>query len=139
MTIRVMRSEDTASAAALDPAWTREAFLAEHRMALVVEGSNRSIAGWVLLSVVPPEAEILNIVVAPEFRRRGFGIALLQEVLERLRKAGVSRVWLEVRESNTPAQRLYRRSGFTQVGRRPQYYQHPTEDALLLSLTLAGL
>jgi len=131
-----MSPEDATSASALDPAWTPDTFFAEHRVALVAEGPNGRIAGWVLLSVVPPEAEILNIVVAAEFRRQRIGIALLEEGLKRLAGAGVSRVWLEVRESNSSALHLYRHFGFIQAGRRLQYYRHPAEDALLLETTL---
>ena len=136
MTIRMLQPEDAASASALDPIWIPEAFLDSHRLALVVEAPVGSIGGWLLFSVIPPEAEILNVVVAPEWRQQGLATALLQAGLDRLVQARVSRVWLEVRESNIPAQRLYRRFGFTQAGRRPQYYQHPAEDALLLETIL---
>lgn len=135
MRVRPLQPEDAASASALDPPWTPESFFASHRTALVVETSGR-IGGWLLLSVVPPEAEILNIVVAPEFRRQGFAKALLREALDSLAALRVRRVWLEVRESNTPAQHLYVHFGFAQRGRRAQYYYHPAEDALLLETTL---
>ena len=136
MTVRALQPEDAASASALDPAWTPEAYFATHRLALVVEDRAGGIGGWLLVSVVPPEAEILNLIVAPDQRRRGLATALLREGLERLALTRVTRVWLEVREYNTPARRLYARFGFAPAGRRPQYYQHPTEDALLLETTL---
>ncbi len=135
MTVRALQPEDAPSASALDPAWLPESFLASPRLALVAEEGGR-IAGWLLLSVVPPEAEILNIVVAPEYRRQGFATVLLQDGLERLANQRVTRVWLEVRASNTPAQRLYQRFGFLPAGRRTRYYQNPAEDALLLETTL---
>lgn len=135
-TIRPLQPEDAALASALDPVWNPETFFAEHRLALVADAPSAAIGGWLLLSIVPPEAEILNLVVAPDLRRQGLATALLQEGLDRLAQARVSRVWLEVRESNTPAKRLYDRFGFRQTGRRPRYYQNPAEDALLLETTL---
>lgn len=136
MTVRALQPEDAAAASALDPVWNADAFLAPHRLALVAETPSGGIGGWLLLSVIPPEAEILNVVVAPEVRCQGLATALLKEGLDRLARDRVRRVWLEVRESNAPAQRLYHRFGFLQTGRRPQYYQHPSEDALLLETTL---
>jgi ribosomal-protein-alanine N-acetyltransferase len=136
VTVRTFRPEDAAQASAIDPAWTPETFVASHRLAIVAEMPSGKIGAWLLLSVVPPEAEILNIVAAPECRRQGLATALLREGLDRLAQAQVSRVWLEVRESNIAAQGLYRRFGFQQVGRRTQYYHHPAEDALLLETTL---
>lgn len=136
MMIRTMWSEDAASASALDPVWTPETFFAEHRLALVAEAPQGAVGGWLLLSIVPPDAEILNLVVAPDLRRQGLATALLQKGLERLAQARVSRVRLEVRESNIPAHRLYSRLGFRHAGRRLRYYQNPAEDALLLETTL---
>jgi ribosomal-protein-alanine N-acetyltransferase len=102
----------------------------EREWRLTVDG------GFIELLVVPPEAEILNIEVEPHRRRRGIGAALLQAAIRRCRQAGVSRLFLEVRESNYAAIRLYQRAGFERVGRRKGYYQNPVEDAVLFSLTL---
>lgn len=82
--------------------------------------------------LVLDEADIMNIAVRPEQRRQGLGSELLAELLDRLKARGARVVTLEVRESNHPARRMYEDFGFVQAGRRPGYYSHPKEDALLL-------
>jgi ribosomal-protein-alanine acetyltransferase len=76
----------------------------------------------------PGEREILYIAVDPARRRRGIAKKLLQNELNGLRG-----VWfLEVRESNLAAIRLYDALGFRQAGRRENYYSHPTESAIVM-------
>ena len=67
-----------------------------------------------------------------ELRRRGTAQALLQALQERLAARGIGSLTLEVRASNLPAQRLYTAAGFACIGRRPNYYLAPREDALIL-------
>ena len=67
---------------------------------------------------------------------RGLGSALLQTTLDEGRKRNANAAQLEVRASNEAAQRLYLKCGFEVVGRRKNYYRNPTEDALLMSLSL---
>lgn len=78
-------------------------------------------------AVAENEFEILNLAVAPEFRRQGLGSALLEA-------ARIARgAWfLEVRASNQAAQQFYRRAGFTVIGNRKKYYPDPLEDAIVL-------
>jgi ribosomal-protein-alanine acetyltransferase len=74
------------------------------------------------------EHELLNLAVAPEFRRQGIGRALVAAWLE-----GVSgTVYLEVRPSNTAARLFYKYLGFEEVSIRPEYYQNPPEPAIVL-------
>ncbi|MFR2094141.1 MAG: GNAT family N-acetyltransferase [Oscillospiraceae bacterium] len=80
----------------------------------------------------PPEADMMNLAVVPELRRRGTAQALLQALQERLAARGIGSLTLEVRASNLPAQRLYTAAGFACIGRRPNYYLAPREDALIL-------
>jgi ribosomal-protein-alanine N-acetyltransferase len=96
------------------------------------------IVAYALARWVAETAELLNLAVAPAHRRRGIARALLDRVLEDLRAQGVGEVYLEVRESNAPARRLYETRGFRVAGMRRAYYRHPTEDALLLRLTVTG-
>ncbi len=79
-----------------------------------------------------PEWELENIAVLPEFRRHGLGHQLLSALLEHARLQEAERIFLEVRESNLAAVRLYEAAGFEQLGRRRGYYLNPTEDALTL-------
>jgi len=80
--------------------------------------------------------EILNLAVAPEYRRRGLASRLLGLVLKIGKRLGVARVFLEVRESNVAARALYCRQGFGQVGVRKGYYPDNMEDALVQRLDL---
>jgi ribosomal-protein-alanine N-acetyltransferase len=79
------------------------------------------------------EAEVLDVAVDPVARGRGIGRALLADALRGLGKGGARRAYLEVRESNTVALRLYESLGFRRVGRRRGYYRQPAEDALVLA------
>jgi len=100
----------------------------------------RALAGFVLSRIVADEAEILSIAVAPARRGRGVAGALLRRHLGRLAGLGVRAVFLEVAPDNTPAQRLYARAGFREVGRRPDYYPQTgggSAAALLLRRDLA--
>ena len=85
----------------------------------------RSAARWLVSScrgVVAGEAEILSVAIAPGWRGRGFSRPLLDLHLRRLAGLGTRTVFLEVDEKNAPAQRLYRKAGFYDVGRRQGYY-----------------
>lgn len=79
-------------------------------------------AGFVLSRGAAGEAEILTIVVAPAWRGRGLGRSLIAHHVDRLATARIETLFLEVNEDNAPARRLYEREGFTQVGRRENYY-----------------
>lgn len=98
----------------------------------LVAEENGSVAGYVGSQSVLGEADMMNLAVAPSFRRQGIGRELVERLVEHLKEQGVHVLVLEVRVSNEPAIRLYEELGFTQVGRRPNYYVHPREDALIL-------
>ncbi len=82
------------------------------------------------------EAEILNLGVAEPVRRRGIARALVRSLLAEFSGRGVRTVFLEVRESNRPARRLYESFGFREVGRRSRYYRQPVEDAVVLRVEM---
>ena len=90
------------------------------------------VLGYIGSQSVLPEADVMNLAVAPKGRRQGIARALLTELIRLLHKDGVESLFLEVRVSNEPAIALYRSFGFVQVGRRPKYYVNPMEDALIL-------
>jgi [ribosomal protein S18]-alanine N-acetyltransferase len=71
-------------------------------------------------------------------RRRGIGTALVRRMLEDFQRRGVVSAFLEVRESNLPAQQLYESFGFTAVGRRAHYYHRPMEDAVVLRAAISA-
>jgi ribosomal-protein-alanine N-acetyltransferase len=94
------------------------------------------IAGFIVARLIADELHVNNVAVRPEFRGCGLGSLLLRNTLEQARQHEARIAQLEVRAGNDPAQRLYQRSGFAVVGRRQNYYRNPTEDALLMSLSL---
>ncbi len=100
------------------------------RVALVVE-EGRDVLGFLVARALGPEWEIENVAVAASVRRRGLGLQLLCEFLQLARSRGATIIFLEVRESNVAARRLYDKAAFLLVGRRPSYYNHPVEDALV--------
>jgi len=121
-----------------DP-WTeasfREALESAWTFGLVAQ-NGRGIGGYLIGREVAGTGEVLNLAVAPDFRRRGVARALLRSALGFFRKQRVEEVYLEVRESNQSAQALYLSSGFRPVGQRTAYYRNPREDALVLWLPL---
>ena len=82
--------------------------------------------------IVVDELQILTVAVHPERRRRGHAARLVQHMLDEGARAKVRMATLEVRASNEPAQALYRKLGFHDVGRRPRYYADNGEDAVLM-------
>ena len=90
------------------------------------------LLGYVGCQRVPPEADVMNLAVVPEARRRGLGRRLMETLWETLMALGDESLTLEVRAGNAPAIALYEGLGFAQVGRRPNYYEKPREDALIL-------
>ena len=92
------------------------------------------VVGYLAMTLIPPEAEICRVAVDPACRRMGIGRRLLSDFFER--HPETESVFLEVRESNLPAQNCYARAGFVPVGRRKNYYELPKEDALLMGRQL---
>lgn len=90
------------------------------------------IGGW----IVGDELHITTIAVAPEYRGKGIGNALLSNILEEARERRCKIATLEVRETNTIAQRLYRKYGFLPIGLRRGYYRDTGEDAIIMALEL---
>lgn len=93
---------------------------------------DEKVVGYIGSQSVPPEADVMNLAVAPEYRRKGIGRSLMQALTEVLHMQGMESLFLEVRASNEAAIALYNEFGFVQVGTRKKYYVNPTEDALIL-------
>ena len=122
------------------PQWPRSAYLAAIRgdglpvrVSLVAAGLDGKIAGFILGTVLAPEAELESIGVAAGSQKLGIGAELLDAWRATVHSAGAERIVLEVRESNREARRLYARAGFVQAGLRRGYYGDPLEDGVLLS------
>jgi ribosomal-protein-alanine N-acetyltransferase len=136
--IRAASSADLAAVAEIERAsfpdpWSIAAFGTRLEDVFLVADGETGLVGYAVAWCLAPEAEILNLAVAPRRRQRGTGRALLDAVLAALAAGGARHVFLEVRESNRAARRLYAGAGFGEVGRRRGYYEHPREDALVLA------
>ncbi len=94
------------------------------------------IAGYATALTVRAEIHLLSIAVLPGRRRRGYGRALLDEVIERGVSRGGSRVFLEVREGNDGAMAFYSGAGFRVIGKREGYYVDTSDDAFVMELDL---
>jgi ribosomal-protein-alanine N-acetyltransferase len=127
------RARDAAEIAALHAASFHRGWSEEEAETLLLDRSvvaDRAMAGsrlcgFILSRCATDEAEILSVAVAPNYRGKGVGRDLLNLHLRRLAGMGVRALFLEVDENNSPAIRLYRRAGFHEVGRRPNYYPAP--------------
>lgn len=105
----------------------------ENKLALwLVAVDGDTVAGYVGSQTVCGETDMMNVAVTADYRRQGVAENLVNALVEELKAMGSRCLTLEVRASNAPAQALYEKLGFTQVGRRPKYYQNPREDALIL-------
>lgn len=99
---------------------------------LVAADPEVGVVGFAVFWWVLDQAELANLAVSSEARRRGVGGALLDRVLVEARAAGAQSVFLEVRASNESAKSLYLSRGFKQISLRRGYYQNPQEDAQIL-------
>jgi len=111
---------------------------APKRIALVAvrESHAPPVIGFAIARCATHDWEIENVVVAREHHRLGIATRLIREMLLRAHGGGATSVLLEVRESNLAARRLYEKLGFSEQGRRSNYYRDPSEDALLLQISL---
>jgi ribosomal-protein-alanine N-acetyltransferase len=145
ISIDIARKEDVAAiseierAAFSDP-WSARSFRDALEHPSVYFGCARSDAGQVLGYVVAwfvaDEGEIANLAVAPAGWGSGIGRVLLDAALAEAKQRRIESVYLEVRDSNVRARRLYQSRGFEEVGRRAKYYRRPVEDAIVLRRTL---
>lgn len=140
VTIRRMAERDLERISAIeqevfsDP-WSFNAFRTDlnNDMAcpLVAEFED-SIVGYTSLYIVAGEVQIGNFAVAPGYRQRGVAKKMISKIIGIAGEHECSSIFLEVRESNRPAQALYESFGFKRAGRRKNYYANPRESAVLM-------
>ena len=97
---------------------------------------HRRVVGYIVARETTGELHINNVAVRGHYRRKGIGRALLSRIVEEAHRLGVTTAFLEVRHGNLAAQALYERCGFKAIARRSNYYSDPTEDAVVMSLSL---
>ncbi len=106
----------------------------QHEFIAAVSESG-TVLGYIGMMHVLDEGYISNVAVSPDRRRQGIGDALIAALIKICEALGLSFVTLEVRAGNKPAIALYEKHGFERVGLRKNYYDHPREDALLMTKT----
>jgi [ribosomal protein S18]-alanine N-acetyltransferase len=116
--------------------WTLEAFQTElidneyaRYLCIELEGQ---VIGYMGLWFILDEGHITNIAITPNHRGQHWGEYLMRSVMEKMVDEGMERMTLEVRASNSLAQSLYKRLGFTIAGVRKGYYADTKEDALIM-------
>lgn len=101
-------------------------------LVITLEENPEKIIGYGGMWVILDEAHITNIAIAPEYRGQRLGQLLLLELMKIALQKGAENITLEVRVSNTGAQKLYKRLGFEKAGIRKGYYLDTKEDALIM-------
>ncbi len=143
MRVRLYKTGDEGAIAKIEKEcfsspWSEDAVYSEANSGsvfLVAEYEN-TIVGYISCRLILGEGYINNIAVTSSHRNKGIGKLLLSALIEQAALKNAEFLTLEVRRSNLPAQNLYRSFGFKDVGVRKNFYTDPTEDALLLTLTL---
>jgi ribosomal-protein-alanine N-acetyltransferase len=141
LVVEEMQESDVASVLAIEDAafsttWPDNAFrheLEENRLAhYFVARHEGKVVGFGGIWVILEDSHITTIAVHPDFQRRKFGEAILLALLQQAVQREAAWMTLEVRISNTSAQRLYHKYGFTTVATRRGYYTEDQEDALVM-------
>lgn len=145
ISIRRMQPEDVPAVAALEAAcfsepWSEQAFLdalkQPEALMMTAIGMENNPIGYCGIYLSADEGEITNVAVRPDHRKQGIADAILTEMLSESQKRGAQTIYLEVRESNLPAQKLYEKHGFVSCGIRKNFYRKPTEHAIVMSCDL---
>lgn len=132
---RIMEIEQKSFIAPWSKGMFEETIFSPLSRGFVIE-KNKVIVGYIIFYSVDVEGHIMNLAVAPSERRRGYGRQLLTHALAFFKEQGATECYLEVREHNENAQRLYSLFGFEVIGRRKKYYPETGEDALVMQLLL---
>jgi ribosomal-protein-alanine acetyltransferase len=118
-------------------AWSEGALLSqingEFYLTFVLKNEAGELLGYISGSLLSTEAEIFRVATDVSRRRQKIGSTLVSHFISYTKERGCSQIFLEVRESNTPARALYTSLGFAENGVRRGYYKNPKEDAILLS------
>lgn len=122
--------------------WDKKAFEALFKIAgttsYIVE-KNETPIGFVMLRKLHDEAEIITFCILPKWCNNGYATVLLEWVKDRLQQQAIKRVFLEVRQNNEAAIRLYNKCSFEQIGRREGYYSNHSGkkiDAIVMQINL---
>jgi len=126
------------------PHWNQKQFERELELPFshlwIAELDSRA-AGYLCFWKLDQEIQIADIAVEPQWKGHGLAEGLVRKLIREAKECSIPLITLEVREDNLPAIRLYEKSGFQIVGRRPKFYNrgpapNPVCDALLMELKL---
>jgi ribosomal-protein-alanine N-acetyltransferase len=92
------------------------------------------VVGYVGMYLSFEEGEITNVAVTPSYRKRGCGYLLMEAIKEEAKERRAECIILEVRVSNASAVSLYKKHGLEPIGIRKDFYEHPTEDAIIMKV-----
>lgn len=138
--VRRMTALDVGAIAALEKStfsdpWSEKSIhdtCEEERSIVLVVEKDENIVGYCIAYSVLDEAEIARIAVDKSCRRQGVGQRLLEQLVQICKEKEISHLMLEVREGNDTARAFYHANGFDVDGVRKNYYQSPTENAVLM-------
>lgn len=138
--IRRMQAEDVAQVAANEAVcfsspWSENAFrdaLTKEDVIYLVAEVDQKVVGHCGVMKILDEGEITNVAVLPEYRGCKLGQQMLSELLMAGKKIGIVDFTLEVRCGNAAAIHIYEKAGFVSEGIRPDFYDRPREDALIM-------
>lgn len=141
LAIRKMKETDIPEVARLEKeifpdSWSEKAIketFDQQQTLLLVAYEDKQLIGYVILYFVLEEGEIARIAVIPDHRRKGVGARLLLELEDLCEDNGITKLLLDVRESNETAISFYTSYGFVQDGIRRNFYTDPQEDGILMS------
>lgn len=111
--------------------WSVEALgllLTDAAVGFVCVEDGRAVA-YAGMMITPFDAQVTNVAVHPQYRRRGLGRAVAEALIREAEARALEQISLEVRVSNTSAIALYQSLGFCESGRRKNFYRNPAEDA----------
>lgn len=142
MVIREMQQQDVDAVTALEAAsfsqpWLRHDFeeiLTNPDRFYFVAVESEEVLGGCMLTDIAGEGDISNVAVALEYRRKGIAHALLEHLVQFGKDRGIRDFTLEVREQNVAARGLYEELGFKSEGIRPNFYDRPKDNAVIMWL-----
>ena len=111
-----------------------EAFYLEYikNQRVIVAEKEENVIGYVIFNQILDEAEIYKIVVLKELRKKQIAFKIIEFLIKELKLRDVSKVFLEVRESNIPARNLYKKCGFVEIRKIVDYYNNPKENGIMM-------
>ncbi len=116
--------------------WSRKSFADsmanEQVISLFTATVDNKIVGYICLFHLFEEGELLNIAVSPDYRKRGIAQEMINKMFDIFKQKSVTRITLEVRESNENAKNLYLKNGFKPIGIRKNYYTSPLENGIVM-------